>query len=190
MKYRGILISFEGKKYYDQFEDKKHNLFLQKPTKLLAFEEMIILNTKKEAQWHDNRRQDHFFFYRGECNNSCWTAQALQDDLDRIETQVRNRKSPNAMTYGPVGDVNCTVSVAFIPTLQQHTCLGLPMAVDLDLTAIVQDGRENATDVYHDLRPFSPPRHIPALIWIWFVQSVLVPIVTYGCELYGILQHV
>lgn len=60
----------------------------------------------------------------------------------------------SSVVYEPGEGITCTVSGAFILVLQQYTYLGLTMTVDLNFNAIVQDGKEKATNAYHAMRQF------------------------------------
>lgn len=90
------------------------------------------------------------------------------------------------IVYDSGESVSCFASDTSVPAVRKYIYLDLPMAADLGLNAIVKDKKEMATNAYHTMRSFLTHRHIPALIRTQMVLSALVPIATYGCELYGI----
>ncbi|ELQ76887.1 U4/U6-associated splicing factor PRP4, transposable element containing protein, partial [Trachipleistophora hominis] len=50
---------------------------------------------------------------------------------------------------------------------------------------VIRDRKEKAVRAYHEMRPFLIRKFVPAPIKMLLVKSVLLPIATYGCELYG-----
>lgn len=97
---------------------------------------------------------------------------------------ILNVTKCDVVVYGPGESVGCSVSGTSVILLQQYTYLDLPMTVNLDLNAIVQDRKEKATNGHHAMRQFLMRRHIPGVMRVQMMRSVLVSIATYGYELY------
>ncbi|ELQ74836.1 putative RNA-directed DNA polymerase (reverse transcriptase), Non LTR Retrotransposon protein, partial [Trachipleistophora hominis] len=119
------------------------------------------------------------------------SAHELQSNLQRISDWCErwrislNIEKCGLVVFGPGEARNMCYRGQSLPVVASYTYLGHPLMPDLDLNVVIQDRKEKAIRAYHGMRPFLTRNFVPAPIKMLLVKSVLLPIATYGCELYG-----
>ena len=72
-----------------------------------------------------------------------------------------------------------------VPIVERYVYLGLPFTPNLDLEAITKDREEKGLRAMGSLHPVVSCSRIPLTLRVQIVKSCLVPVLTYGCELWG-----
>jgi hypothetical protein len=75
-----------------------------------------------------------------------------------------------------------------VPIVDQYVYLGLPFSPNLDLEVMTKNREEKGTKALGALFPVLGCSRIPLPIRVQIVKSCLVPVLTYGCELWGMAE--
>ncbi|MEG2480212.1 MAG: reverse transcriptase family protein, partial [Mucinivorans sp.] len=96
-----------------------------------------------------------------------------------------NTEKCGVMAIGDELTQPITYNGEVIPVCTSYTYLGLPITNTLDLSEIIKDRKEKAKKAFFSVKGFLAKRDIPVGIKLRVLKGVLIPICTYGCELYG-----
>ncbi len=119
------------------------------------------------------------------------SAQELRSGIEKIEKWCHKWKMTlnigkcGVMIVGEEDSNVFNFNGTPLPTVDRYTYLGLSITNHLSFDAIVEDRKEKARRAFFSMAGFLTRKNIPIPVKVQVVKSVLIPISTYGAELYG-----
>lgn len=117
------------------------------------------------------------------------TERSLEEDLRRVDawcTRWRMRLNRSKCGVLRVGCAGSGVqSIAGIPVVSSYTYLGVVIDESLSQHTMVRGRRDAARNALQAMQALLLRRAVPVAVKLPLIRSALVPVATYGCELFG-----
>lgn len=72
-----------------------------------------------------------------------------------------------------------------IPNVEEYTYLGIQLSKKMKIESIVKRGTDRGRGTLAQITPLLANRRTPLVVKVMIIKSILVPIMIYGCELFG-----